>query len=146
LVISAQFRHEQAFKGPGGFSMSISYPVPSSVKIIRWTARIWSVLATIFLWLILFMPDSSDPGPIAPVDRFFLSLTGLTIIGLMVAWRSERVGSIFTIAMLCIREIFWVILKGGWEPGFIILWVLILPPAILYLVAWSQERKANPSL
>jgi hypothetical protein len=51
------------------------------------------------------------------------------------------VGGIFTIAMLFIREIIWVILKGNWLLGFLLLWVLIAPLAILFLIAWSLERK-----
>ena len=123
--------------------MDNSSAVPRSVKAIRWTARIWSILVAVLLLLIFFEPDTAGPGPIAAVDTFLLSLTGLAILGLFVAWRWELVGGIFTIAMLFIREIAWVILKGNWLAGFLILWVLIAPPAILFLIAWSLESKAN---
>jgi len=93
--------------------------------------------------LIFFEPDPGGPGPIAAVDIFLLSLTGVALLGLFIAWRWELVGGIFTIAMLFIREIVWVILKGNWLVGFLILWILILPPAILYLIAWRLERKTK---
>ena len=123
--------------------MTMAKPVPRSVKIIRWIARIWSILTTVFLLMIFFIPDDGITGPVAAVDKFLLSLTGLALLGLFIAWRWELAGGIFTIAMLFIREIAWVILKGNWEVGFLILWVLITPPAILFLIAWSLERKAQ---
>ena len=124
--------------------MTQTNSVPRSVKIIRWTARIWSILVTAFCLLIFFEPGSGgDPEPIPPVDVFLLSLTGVALMGLFIAWRWELVGGIFTIAMLFIREIAWVILKGDWLVGFLILWFLIAPPGILFLVAWNLERKAK---
>jgi hypothetical protein len=119
--------------------------IPRSIKIIRWMARIWSVVVTVFLLLIFFAPNSGGPGPIAAVDIFLLSLIGITLLGLLIAWRWELPGGPFAIAMLFIREITWVIIKGSWEIGFLILWVLIAPPAILYLIAWRQGRKRQPS-
>jgi hypothetical protein len=123
--------------------MNTSNTVPRSVKIIRWIARIWSIFATAFFLLIFFTGDSGSPGPIAAVDQFLLSLTGLALLGLFIAWRWELVGGIFTIGMLFIRELFWVILKGNWELGFLILWLFIAPPAILFLIAWWLEKKAK---
>ena len=123
--------------------MNDANPVPHSLKKIRWTARIWSILVTISALLIFFSPDSYTPGMLAPVDIFLLSLTGLALLGLFIAWRWELVGGIFTLSMLLIREIAWVILKGQWMVGFLILWVLIAPPAILYLIAWNMERKTK---
>ena len=122
--------------------MTNAKTLPRSVKIIRWTARIWSILVTVFLLLIFFAPTDGSPVLFAPVDIFLLSLTGLALLGLFIAWRWELVGGIFTIAMLFIREIAWVILMGNWLVGFVILWILILPPAILFLIAWRMERSA----
>ena len=122
--------------------MNTSIAVPRSVKRIRWTARIWSILAIVFALMIFFLPDdSSSAGPIAAVDKFLLSLTGLAMLGLFIAWRWELVGGIFTIVMLFVREIAWVIIKGNWLVGFLVLWFFFLPPAILFLIAWRQERK-----
>jgi hypothetical protein len=123
--------------------MSSVKTVPRSVKIIRWTARIWSVVVVASALLIFFSPDSGGPGPIAAVDQFLLSLTGLAMLGLLIAWRWERAGAIFTIVMLFVRELAWVVLKGSWLVGFLFLWILFLPPAILYLIANRLERKGQ---
>jgi hypothetical protein len=116
---------------------------PRSVKIIRWTARIWSIFVTVFLLLIFFSPDSGGPGPIALVDKLLLSLTGVALIGLFIAWQWGLAGGIFTIAMLFIREIVWAILKGQRLVGFLVLWILIAPPAIMFLIAGSLDRKSE---
>lgn len=117
---------------------------PRSARVIRWIARIWSVLVTAGAMLILFSPDPIGANePMAAVDWFLLSWVGLAFLGLFIAWRWELVGGIFTIATLSIREIAWVILKGYWFAGFLFLWALIAPPAVLFLTAWRLERKTR---
>jgi hypothetical protein len=122
--------------------MNTSTVVPRSVKITRWTARVWSLLA-IGLGLLIFIPDSESAGPIASVDKFLLSLTGFAMLGLIIAWRWEHTGGIFTIAMLFIREIAWVILKGNWMLGFLVLWFFFLPPAIMFIITWRLEKQVK---
>jgi len=111
------------------------------IKTIRWLARILGVLVVIFWILKILDPQSGDLQQVAPVDAFLLSLTGLALAGLLLAWRWELAGGIFTLVMLLIREIAWVILKGNWMIGFLILWVMIATPAILFVAAWRMERK-----
>ena len=124
-------------------NITMPLAIPRFIKSTRWIARIWSLLVTAGILLIFFSPDSVDAGPIAPVDIFLLSLTGVALLGLFIAWRWELLGGIFTIAVLFFREVAWIVLKGNWEMGFLILWVLILPPAILFLIAWGLERRGR---
>ncbi|MFH2103623.1 MAG: hypothetical protein ABIJ39_09760 [Chloroflexota bacterium] len=72
-----------------------------------------------------------------------LHLWGVAILGLLVAWRWEFVGGIITIATMFIRELAWVILRGPWLVNFLIIWAFVVPPAILFLVAWGLEKKAK---
>ena len=111
------------------------------IKTIRWLARILGVLVVIFWILKILDPQSGDLQQVAPVDAFLLSLTGLALAGLLLAWRWELAGWIFTLVMLFILEIAWVILKGNWMIGFLILWMMIATPAILFVAAWRMERK-----
>ena len=113
---------------------------PHSVKNIRWIARLWSVLVTLATLIIFLSPDSYGSGPIAAVDKFLLSLILLALLGLLIVWRWELVGGIFTLTIMFVREFAWVILKGNWLFGFLILWIIIAPPAILFLIAWKRER------
>jgi hypothetical protein len=118
-----------------------AYSVLHSVKVVRWIARLWSILIIIATLIIFLSPDSYGNGPIPAVDKFLLSLILFALLGLLAAWRWELVGSIFTITVLFIRELAWVILKGNWLIGFLLLWLLIAPPAVMFLIAWNRERR-----
>lgn len=113
----------------------------NSVKVIRWIARIWSSLVIAFTILRVFSPDPYATEPVPAEDIFLLSLWGLAILGLIVAWRWEQWGGLFTISIMFIREICWVILKGPWIVNFLIIWGFVVPPAILFMVASRLERK-----
>jgi hypothetical protein len=121
--------------------MSATPAVPRSVKIIRWIARIWSILIFGLTLLVMAIPDPYATEPNPAEDWFLLSLYGVAILGLLGAWRWELAGSIVTIATLFIRELAWIILKGPWMVNFLIFWALVLPPAILYLIAWKATRR-----
>jgi len=123
--------------------MNTVNPVPRSIKIIRWMARIWGILVFAGALLIVSTPDPYATEPVPASDWFLLSLWGVAILGLLVAWRWELVGGIITIATMFIRELAWVVLRGQWLVNFLLVWVLLVPPAILYLVVWGKERKAR---
>ena len=113
-----------------------------NIKIIRWIARILSILVFVITLSILFTPDPYATEPVPAEDWFMLSLWGVAILGLVIAWRWEFVGGIITIATMFIRELAWIILKGPWMASFLIVWLFVVPPAILFLGAWRLERKA----
>lgn len=113
-----------------------------NIKIIRWIARILSILVFVMTLSILFTPDPYATEPVPAEDWFMLSLWGVAILGLVIAWRWEFVGGIITIATMFIRELAWIILKGPWMASFLIVWLFVVPPAILFLGAWRLERKA----
>ncbi|MFZ2097261.1 MAG: hypothetical protein WAV05_11560 [Anaerolineales bacterium] len=123
--------------------MNITNITPRSVKIIRWIARIWSIPVLVGALFILFIPDSNVTEPVPVADWFLLSLWGIAILGLLIAWRWELIGGIITVTTMFIREVAWVILKGPWLVNFLIVWAFVLPPALLFLIAWRLERKAR---
>lgn len=123
--------------------MSKANDLPRSVSIIRWIARIWSLVIFIVVLMFIFSPDEQATGPVPFEDWFLLSFWGVAVLGLLVAWRWELVGGIITIATMFLRELAWVILKGGWMVNFLMIWLFILPPAVLFIVAWDLERKAE---
>lgn len=124
--------------------MTQSKAGPHPAVIIRWVARIWSLVIFVFVLLRLFAPDPhATGGPIPAEDLFLLSLWGVAVLGLLVAWRWELVGASLTIATMFLRELAWVILKGPWLVSFLIVWAAFVPPAVLFLFAWGLERKAR---
>lgn len=110
---------------------------------LRWIARIWSLLILAFVVARIFMPDPYATEPVPPEDWFLLSLWGVAILFLLVAWRWELVGGILAIATMFVRELAWVLIKGQWFVGFLILWAAVVPPAILFLMAWGLDRRAR---
>jgi hypothetical protein len=115
--------------------MNQAKSLPASSSILRWIARVWSLVLAAFALLMAFTPDPSITEPVPLEDWFLLGFWGVAILGLLIAWRWATVGSATTIAAMLLRELAWVILKGRWIVNFLIVWALILPPAILFLVA-----------
>ncbi len=113
-----------------------------AARIARWVARIWSALVFSIVLYMILTPDAGTTRP-PPADWFLLGLWGLAVLGLMVAWRWEQVGGLITIGAMVLREAAWVALKGGWLVNFLIAWAFIVPPALLFLVAWRWERRAR---
>ena len=117
-------------------------PLPLKISILRWIARIWSLAIFIFALVITFSPDPHATGePIPATTYVLLGLWGVSVLGLMVAWRWERLGALVAIIALAMRELLYLILTGSWILNFLIVWLAFLPPAIMYLLARHLERK-----
>ncbi|MBI4730856.1 MAG: hypothetical protein HY781_01770 [Chloroflexi bacterium] len=121
--------------------MSETKTVPRLVSVIRWTARLWSTLVFTMAVLEILYPDSYAAEPVPAVDWFLLSLWGVAILGLAAAWRWEAIGATVAIVTMFLREIAFLLIKGFWHPAFLLVWVLIIPPAVLFLVAWMLSRR-----
>ena len=123
--------------------MSAAGAMPRSAKTVRWIARIWALVVFAFALIRVFTPDPYATEPVPAADWFLMGLWGVAILGLLVAWKWERTGAVITIATMFIRELAWVILKGHWWVNFLIIWAVLVPPAVLFLVAWELERRAT---
>jgi hypothetical protein len=112
------------------------------IKIIRWIARIWSILAVLlaFVLLISTLMENGDEPP----STIFWMLFGLwfaAVLSLLVSWRWEIVGSVLAITALISREMAVFYLSGEFLVGFWMVWLPVLPPAILFILAWREDRK-----
>lgn len=110
------------------------------VKILRWTARIWSLLAFAFAMVVAFSPDPHAVNPITVRELFMLSLWLIAILGLLIAWRFERMGALITIVIMPLREMLYYLFYREWIINFLLVWALVIPPAVMYLTAWSKDR------
>jgi hypothetical protein len=108
--------------------------------IARWVARAWSLLIVAFVVMMVVTPDPYATEPVPAEDWFLLGVWGVAVLGLVVAWRWERTGALITIGTMFLREPIWVILKGGWLVNFLIVWVALVPPAVLFLLSWRWRR------
>jgi len=59
----------------------------------------------------------------------------VAILGLLVAWRWEFLGGLITIGTMVFRELIFYIAMGYWIPAFLLVWILVIPPAILFILA-----------
>mgnify|MGYP001039902201 CR=1 FL=1 len=110
-------------------------------RSIRFAARVWGGLVFLVAVLMIVMPDPEATEPIPVEDWFLLSLWGVAVLGLVIAWRWPVVGAILTLATMFVRELAWIVLKGGWLVSFLLFWLWVVPPAILHLVAWGLDRR-----
>jgi len=116
--------------------------LPRKILILRWIARVWSLVILAFALIIIFSPDPYATGEPIPVrDYVLLGLLGASVVGLLVAWLRERLGVLITIGTMLARELLYIIIEGKWYVNFLLLWAVFLPPAIMYLLAWHMERK-----
>ena len=127
--------------------MTKAISVPLSVSIIRWVARGWSILALLLALVIIFTPDPYATSPVPAIEWFILSLWGAAILSLLVAWRWEFLGGVITIGIMVLREIIFFVAMGYWVPAFLLVWVLVIPPAILFILAaqLSQPKEQKPA-
>lgn len=112
------------------------------VKILRWTARVWSLLAFTLAMVVAFSPDSNAVNPIKVREAFMLSLWLVAILGLILAWRFEWVGALITLITMPVREMLYFLFYREWMINFLLIWALVIPPAVMYLIAWSVDRKS----
>ena len=123
--------------------MSNTKDLSRSIKISRRMARIWSILVFAYTLLRIITPDPNVVGPVPALDWFLLSLWGIAVSALLIAWRWELIGGSITILTMLLREILWVLLRGDWMVEFLIIWAFVVPPAILFLIAWNLEKKTK---
>lgn len=109
---------------------------PLSARILRWIALIWSFLALADILLLLYGSDASQTIKDWPL----FALWGLAVFGLLIAWKWALTGSIIALLSIALHDLLYLAIKGTWLPAFMTLWALIIPPAILFLVAWLMIK------
>jgi hypothetical protein len=117
--------------------------IPIGSRIARWVARIWALLLAAFALLRAITPDPLITEPVPLEDVILLGFWGVAILGLVIGWRWEVLGAGITIGTMVLREVVWVILKGDWIVNFLIVWALVVPPALLYLLANRLGRRSH---
>jgi len=116
-----------------------NYRSPKSIRILRWIARIWSLLALVDGLILAFGGGDNQ----VLKDWPLLALWGVAIISLLVAWKYELIGGITAIAFVILHDLVYLLVKGTWLKGFMILWAFIIPPAVIFIIVWLLERKAK---
>ncbi|MBN1579359.1 MAG: hypothetical protein JXA89_01555 [Anaerolineae bacterium] len=128
-------------------------------KWIRWVARIWS-LPIILYALLMFAGYSwswittgvADPYAVEdypPIENLPPILMFLSVLGLGVAWRWERLGGAITLVLLlAVLVLLFIVTPIARDfPRTAVPYLLALVvaiPGILFLVCWWRSREGNP--
>lgn len=124
----------------GGGPISIPSANPRIVTIIRWIARIWSILLFVLALLIIVAPDPNVVKPVPLTDWIELGFYGVAILGLLIAWRWEGLGGAIAIAGVVGNNVAFGIIRGYWFPGLAIPAFLFVVPGTLFLACWALSR------
>lgn len=110
-----------------------------TIKIFRWTIRIWSgILILFFLFMFIgetfFPPESVNSQPLSAYDIFQLVLFGVIMIGLGLAWKWELTGGVIALIAYALMAII--------NPNIQHIDLLLLYPAaaILFILLWAVSR------
>lgn len=114
------------------------------ILVIRWIARIWSLLIFTVVLLMFFFPDQNQVNPVPLTDWIRLGIfPGLAVIGLLLAWWWEIWGGIlviFSYLAHLMASYFWLgmVVPPG---GNLILASVFLPPGILFIISGFYSRR-----
>jgi len=115
-----------------------------AVTIVRWIARIWSVLLCAIALLVIIVPDPYAVKPVPLTDWVELGLYGVALVGLLIAWRWEGLGGAIAVAGVVGHGMAFRIFRGYWglrlRPSSALLGLVFLLPAVLFLVCWALSR------
>jgi len=121
---------------------------PRIVTILRWIARVWSILIFLVALLIVVVPDPNVVEPVPLTDWIELGFYGVSILGLLLAWRWEGLGGAIAIAGVVGHDVAFRIIRGYWfhvlVPAALLEFVLVLP-GILFLACWALSRGRSAS-
>jgi len=113
----------------------------TSVRIVRWVARIWSLLSIILIGVTfvgeLFSITGPTPTPIEWLGLLFFPFG--VLVGLGLGWWREGVGGATAVFSL-FAFYMWDFVVSHSLPGGIF-FLLLTAPAFLYLFVWQQMRQ-----
>ena len=116
------------------------------VPVVRWVARIWS-LAPVIIALVVIVFSRAEEGVTVPwTDWAALSLLAVSVIGLALAWRWQRLGGWISLGALVLFLIVFLITVERSFPTFVIFLVGIGVPAVLFLIsAYGDNNRQQPT-
>ena len=117
---------------------------PRLMTIIRWIARVWSILIFLVALLIVVVPDPNVVQPVPLTDWIELGFYWVVILGLLLAWRWEGLGGAIALAGIVGHAVAFRIFRDTWFVQAIPVFILGLP-GILFLLCWALSRSRRSS-
>ena len=111
------------------------------VPIVRWIARIWSLFPILFALAEIISPGHGiQEDVVVPwTDWLALSILGVSVLGLAIAWRWENIGGWLSLGALVIAMVVFLLTVEHFYPTILIFTFGIGTPAVLYLVAAAND-------
>lgn len=110
------------------------------VPVTRWVARIWSLGPILFVLAEILFPHAQEGVEVPFTDWLTLSLAFISVIGLAMAWRWERLGGWLSLVTLAAFMILFTINVERAFPAVLIFLFGIGIPATLYLISSYADR------
>jgi hypothetical protein len=108
-----------------------------SIRIVHWTARIWSIAS---LGLLLLFVIGEGINPTTRTERLELLFFPLGIsVGMILAWRKEGFGGIITVGSLLAFYAVHLVTAGRFPKGWA--WLVFAAPGFLFLLSSYLSRK-----
>lgn len=102
-------------------------------KVLRWTARVWSIPAILFAGGNLLFPESNGGVEVFWYEWLALGAMFASVFALLLAWWKEKIGGWASLGLLIMSVIIYGIYAGEFFPAWWILLIGIAAPAILFL-------------
>jgi hypothetical protein len=124
-------------------------------KWIRWVARIWSLPLMVYVllllvgyawnWVTLGVADPYAVEEVPPIEALPPIFMFLSVLGLAIAWRWERLGGTIVVVFLLATLPLLLILRPPTHdfPRFTVpyfLSMIIAIPGVLFLVCWWRSK------
>jgi hypothetical protein len=116
-------------------------PATLGQTILRWLARIFSLLPITFVIVTIVHEGSNPIGIIRSTGGLFLFFPIGVSVGFLRAWRWELIGSVVSLANMALFYVMHHVQRGRYPGGP---WFLVfLLPAMLFLASWTWRRLAR---
>lgn len=127
--------------------MNVKMTPRDVVPVLRRMARVWTLFVVVLATLVSVVPDPHLIRPNPPAEwllPFFM--IGGAVIGSLVAWRREGLGSCIILTGFVASIIGYRVLRGEWVPwaAVCVMALLMATPGLLFgTCAWLTRRRVR---
>lgn len=100
-------------------------------RVLRWTARVWSIVSVGLLLGFIVGEGANPSGTREWIGLLFFPI-GISL-GMLWAWRNERLGGTITVVSLLLFYIVHLTTAGSFPAGFA--WLAFAAPGFLFLLS-----------
>ena len=122
--------------------MKVSPASSRTISILRWTARMWTLLLVILIVAMFSVSREGGETPITTSEVIELGTLGFSALGLVLAYKWEVLGSTLALLGLAAHIAVYAVSRGNFFGREILVLVFGIPAA-LFLLASFLDRRAE---